>query len=133
MTDTQSPLTLLRNAIALLDNAERLALATWLTATANPKFRYLSELPDWEKLSSRLADTCELSGVLLPTQKISFAIELLALQVDRKAFDEGSGLPDPSEYEGEEYYSSDRPTLGEDDDCYPHYEVETFRDRRLDQ
>lgn len=88
MTDTQSPLTLLRNAIALLDNAERLALATWLTATANPKFRYLSELPDWEKLSSRLADTCELSGVLLPAQKISFAIELLALQVDRDAFDE---------------------------------------------
>ncbi len=68
----------MRNAIAPLDNSERLALATYLTGTANPKFRYLAELPEWDKLSSKLAAVCELSALLLPQTKIFFAIELLS-------------------------------------------------------
>lgn len=73
---TISP-TFLKKA-ATLDQHQRLALATYLTGTANSKFQYLIKLPDYDKLSSKLTDACELSGLLLPTAKIFFAIKLLS-------------------------------------------------------
>ncbi|MEG5159549.1 hypothetical protein QUB37_03745 [Microcoleus sp. AT3-A2] len=78
MTNTTSPLDSIRKAITPLDNYDRLALATWLTGTANPKHEYLVELPDYDKLSSKLTDICELSETLLPQTKIFLAIELLS-------------------------------------------------------
>jgi hypothetical protein len=67
-----------------------------------------------DKLTGQLAEACELSAIFPTDTRIFFAIELLELQIDREEFeeDEGDGLPNPSDYEGEEYYSSDRPLLG---------------------
>ena len=109
---TEPDLTALRSAVANLDQAEKLALATYLTGTSNPKFQELV-IPDFDKLTGQLAEACELSAIFPTATRIFFAIELLELQINRDEFeeDEGDGLPDPSDYEGEEYYSSGKPIL----------------------
>jgi hypothetical protein len=91
MNNPEASLTLLRQAVADFNRYDKLALATYLTGSSNPKHQYLIELPDWGKLSSKLADACELSDRFTPAAKIFFAIELLELQIDRDEFDDGDG------------------------------------------
>lgn len=112
MTETDD-LTALRSSVAQLDQYEKLALATFLTGTSNPKFQ-ATVIPEDETLGHNLGKAFELAKPFPNATKIFFAIELLELQIDRDEFeeDEGDGLPDPSDYEGEEYYSSDRPLFG---------------------
>jgi len=92
----------LRSAVAQLDQAEKLALATYLTGRSNPKFQGLIT-PDMDKLTGQLAEACELSAIFPTDTRIFFAIKLLELQIDRDSFekdeDEGDGLPDPDDYE----------------------------------
>lgn len=131
MTDTEPfQLNLLRQAVSNLNQHEKLALATFLTGTANPSFQDLVAISD--KLTGDLEEACELSNLFSPSAKIFFAIELLEMQIDRDEFDEGDGLPDPSDYEedGDAFYHG---CDGDDFDPYYEYEIETFRDRRLDQ
>ena len=85
MTKTDD-LTALRSAVAQLDQAEKLALATYLTGTSNPKFQGLVSL-DMDKLTGQLAEACELSAIFPTDTRIFFAIELLELQIDRDSFE----------------------------------------------
>lgn len=105
MTDTEIPqLNLLRQAVTNLDQHEKLALATFLTGTSNPQFQNLVLIPESDKLTTDLAEACELSSLFSSAARIFFAIELLELQIDRDEFDEGDGLPDPDDYDDEENY-----------------------------
>ena len=85
MTETDD-LTALRSAVAQLDQAEKLALATYLTGTSNPQFQGLVT-PDMDKLTGQLAEACELSAIFPTDTRIFFAIELLELQIDRDSFE----------------------------------------------
>jgi len=114
MTDNQAPLILLRQSVAKLDQYEKLALAAYLVGTSNPKFPGFSG-PDDAEDDNYLTKACDLARNFPSATKIFFAIELLERHIDRDEFDEGDGLPDPSDYEEDDHY------------------VETFRDRRLDQ
>jgi len=89
MTETDD-LTALRSAVARLNQAEKLALATYLTGTSNPKFQGLVT-PDMDKLTVELAEACELSAIFPTDTRIFFAIELLELQIDRDEFEEEDG------------------------------------------
>ena len=97
MTETDD-LTALRSAVAQLDQAEKLALATYLTGTSNPKFQGLVNL-DMDKLTAQLAEVCELSAIFPTDTRIFFAIELLQFCQDEE---EDDGLPDPADYDDEE-------------------------------
>jgi len=83
---TETDLTALQSAVAQLDQAEKLALATYLTGTSNPKFQGLVT-PDMDKLTGQLAEACELSAIFPTDTRIFFAIELLELQIDRDSFE----------------------------------------------
>lgn len=136
-------LTALRSATAKLDQHEKLALATYLTGTSNPKFQGLV-IPDMDKLTPQLAEACELSAIFPTATRIFFAIELLELQIDRDEFEEeaangidseddcdedkGDELPNLGDYKGEGYYSSGRPLLK----YWGSGDIEHFPDRRLD-
>lgn len=108
MTETDD-LTTLRSAVANLDQHEKLALATYLTGTSNPKFQGLV-IPDMDKLTAQLAEACELSAIFPTAARIFFAIELLQdCQDEEEAADD---------------YDSCKDDI---------LDVEHFRDRRLDQ
>ena len=94
MTETDD-LTALRSAVANLDQYEKLALATYLTGTSNPKFQGLV-IPDMDKLTAQLAEACELSAIFPTATRIFFAIELLELQIDRDSFDEDEDEDSPT-------------------------------------
>ena len=80
-------LSALRSSVANLDQHEKLALATYLTGTSNPKFQDLV-IPDMDKLTGQLAEACELSAIFPTATRIFFAIKLLELQIDRDSFEE---------------------------------------------
>jgi hypothetical protein len=104
MTETEAPqLNLLRQAIANLNQHEKLALATFLTGTSNPSFQDLVVTPESDKLTTDLAEACELSRLFSPDTRIFFAIELLELQIDRDSFEKDE---DEDEDDGESYKPS---------------------------
>jgi|GEM_PF-3309643 len=86
MTETDN-LTALRSAVAQLDQYERLALATFLTGTSNPKFQ-ATVIPEDETFGYNLGKAFELAKPFPSATKIFFAIELLELQIDRDEFED---------------------------------------------
>ncbi len=107
MTETEAPqLNLLRQAVANLNQYEKLALATFLTGTSNPSFQDLVVIPESDKLTTDLAEACELSRLFSPDARIFFAIELLELQIDRDSFDE-----DEDEDDGELWGPREDPSI----------------------
>lgn len=119
MTETDA-LSVLRSTVAQLDQYDQLALAAFLVGTSNPKFPGFT-MPQDGTVETNLAEACELARTFPNATKIFFAIELLELQIDRDEFDEDDGLPDPGHYEGEEYYGSDLPALGTEEDSDYYY------------
>lgn len=87
MTDNQAPLTILRESVRQLDQPEKLALATYLTGTSNPKFQS-HIIPKDEGFGYNMAKAMEVARTFPSATKIFFAIELLELQTDRDEFEE---------------------------------------------
>ncbi len=109
--DEKDALTLLRSTVPKFARSERLALVTLLTFELNPRLSQIVYKAD--PLFGREFDTALATiGNFSQQQKLAFAIELLQDQLSR---DEvcGSGEFSNSNYQGEEYYSSDRPLLDE--------------------
>ena len=103
-------LTALRSAVEVLNKDEKLALAGKLALDCTVQFRW-SVIRGNELLGKDLPKIALLLERFSKTAKLAFAIELLQFCQDEEE-DEGDGLPDPSDYEDEEYYSSGRPLLG---------------------
>lgn len=97
MTDNQSPLTLLRESVRQLDQPEKLALATYLTGTSNPKFQSRI-IPEDEGFSHNMAKAMEVARIFPSATKIFFAIELLELQIDRDEFEDEDEEDDDDGY-----------------------------------
>jgi hypothetical protein len=93
MTETDD-LTALRSSVAQLDQYEKLALATFLTGTSNPKFQAMV-IPEDETLGYNLGKAFELAKPFSSATKIFFAIELLELQIDRDEEEDGDELYAP--------------------------------------
>lgn len=91
MTDNQSPLSLLRQSVAKLDQYEKLALAAFLVGTSNPQFLGFA-MPEDMADDDYLTKACELAKKFPSARKIFFAIQILEAQIDRDEFNESDGL-----------------------------------------
>ncbi len=109
--DEKDALTLLRSTVTGFDRGERLALATVLTFEVNPRLGQIAYKAT-PLFDHRFDTALVAAGNFNQQQKLAFAIEILQDQLSR---DEvcGSGEFSNSNYQGEEYYSSDRPLLDE--------------------
>lgn len=112
-TEKTDNLTALRSAVARLDEDEKLALAAFLTLECTSQVTF-PEFQDRGCYSEALKNGFEASTGFSRVEKLAFAIELLLLCQDKEE-DKGDELPDPSDYEDEEYYSSGSPLFGQHD------------------
>jgi hypothetical protein len=101
MNETDS-LAILRSSVARLSEDEKLALAAFLglDCTVHISSPILGE--ETHLFPDNLKETLSVVTEFPRTAKLAFAIELLQAQLDEE---DGDGLADPSDYEGEEYYS----------------------------
>ena len=111
MTETDD-LTALRSAVAEFEESQKLTFAAFLISECNPNFGLKVEQ------EKALENVFTASVNFSVGQKLSFAIELLRFCRDKEE-EEEDRPPDQSDYEGEEYYNSNRPLLdGYDSSIY---------------
>lgn len=95
-----------------MEIAERLTAAIYMIYLCDPPIQQVTVTPKKE-LSETVKQAIAIAERKTAGTKLEVAIQLLDTLLLDEPREENDRLPDPGDYEGEEYYSSDRPILGE--------------------